>query len=188
MMKSLSLLFGLTVVAQAQAALLWVGNVSNCPRDGQINSTDEVWVYVESFTQGAAASARVVYSTNNVTWVSVEMSHAGTLGVNDRWHVNLGSFPPGTTVQYAVEVRNGIGGSLWDTNAGANYRFTVNSTYWVGNTSQSPGNGELDPQDDLIISTETFPINAAGSVRLLFSSDCGTNWTEAAMVKVGPSG
>jgi hypothetical protein len=100
---------------------------------------------------------------------------ARTLGVNDRWHVKLGHFPPGTRVQYTVEVRNGSGGSLWDTNGGGNYWFTVNSTYWIGNTSQNPVNGELDPQDDLIISTETYPINAAGSVRLLFSGDCGAN-------------
>ena len=74
MKKTLSLLFGLACAPHAYAALLWVGNVYNCPRDGQINSTGDVWVYIESFTQGSAASARVVYSTNNVTWLSVEMS------------------------------------------------------------------------------------------------------------------
>src|SRR5437773_12564007 len=113
-----SLLFGLAWAVPAHGALTWIGNVSNCPRECQINSTDDVWVYIESFTQGSAASARVVYSSDNgATWLSMEMEHAGTLGVNDRWHVNLGKFSPGTRVLYAVEVRNGSGGSLWDTNA-----------------------------------------------------------------------
>jgi dextranase len=189
MKKALGLMVGLACVTQAHAALLWVGNVYHCPRDGNINSTDDVWVYIESFPQGSAASARVVHSSDNGTnWSSVEMSAAGALGVNDRWHVNLGQFPPGTTVQYAVEVRDGSGGSLWDTNGGGNYWFTVNSAYWIGSTSQSPVSGELDPQDDLIITTETFPINAAGSVRVLVSGDCGTNWTETAMQKIGAAG
>ncbi len=189
MKTALSLLFGLAFVAQANAALTWVGNVYNCPRDGQITSADDVWVNIESYTQGSAVSARVVFSSDNGTnWFSVEMQKAGTLGADDWWHVNLGKFTPGTKVQYAVEVRNGTGGSLWDTNGGGNYWFTVNSAYWIGNTSQTPVNGEVDPQDDLIVTTETYPINAAGAVALQYSGDCGTNWTQVAMPKIGTAG
>src|SRR5438093_4933899 len=33
MMKTLSLLFGLACAVHAHAALVWTGNVANCPRD-----------------------------------------------------------------------------------------------------------------------------------------------------------
>jgi hypothetical protein len=48
----------------------------------------------------------------------VFMGKNGTVGHNDRWHVNLGAFPSGTTIRYAVEVTSP---SRWDNNSGQDH-------------------------------------------------------------------
>ena len=107
------------------AAVQWVGSTYHWPFNGSITPSSEVWINTESWPMGAAVGGRVVYSTDHgATWHSVNMSKNGTADNNDRWHVNLGAFPSGTTIRYAVEVTSS---SRWDNNSGQDYHATVNT-------------------------------------------------------------
>ena len=110
----------------APPSVQWAGNVWNWPLNGQIKSTDDFWVNVETWPRGTVTYARVVYSTDGVNWSSGDMTNAGQIGNNDWWHVNLGKFASRKTIQYAIEVRDANGKSIWANNNGANYRATVN--------------------------------------------------------------
>jgi hypothetical protein len=107
-------------------ALIWAGNVYNWPPNGQITSQTDFWVNIESYPMNSATYVRVVYSTDGVNWLSVDLTPNGTAGNNNMWHANLGKFASRKTIQYAIEVRDCYGRSIWANNGGANYRATVN--------------------------------------------------------------
>jgi hypothetical protein len=103
----------------------WIGNTNHFPANGSITPSTDVWINTETWPINAAVSARVVYSTNfGATWTSVAMTRNGTLGNNDRWYVNLGTFSCWTIVRYAVEA---VSPSRWDNNGGRDFRATVNT-------------------------------------------------------------
>jgi hypothetical protein len=110
----------------APPSVQWAGNVWHWPPNGQLTSTTDFWVNVESWPRGAAVYARVVYTTNGgATWNSRDLEWGGQVGNNDWWHLNLGKFPSRTTIRYAVEVRDPNGKSIWANNNGADYYATV---------------------------------------------------------------
>ncbi|MBU0677505.1 MAG: hypothetical protein KJ626_05255 [Verrucomicrobia bacterium] len=107
--------------------LEWIGNVYHWPWNGEIDSWDDLYANIESFPQGAAVSARVVYTDDGaVTWYSESMEIGTPVGNNDHWYVNLGNFSSGTHVEYAIEVIDGIGNSWWDSDYGNNHHAWVN--------------------------------------------------------------
>ena len=116
---------GYTLTIKAPS-VQWAGNVWNWPLNGQIKPTDDFWVNIETWPKGSANYARVVFSTDGVNWFSSDMTIGGQIGNNDWWHVNLGKFASRKTIQYAIEVRDANGKSIWANNNGANYRATVN--------------------------------------------------------------
>lgn len=174
----------------ARADLWWAGHVTHCPQQGFIETTDDLWINIESAPAGAATGAHVVYSLDGgSTWTSAAMSANGRLGAHDWWHANLGSFPGGTTIRYAVEVFSG-GGSVWDNNGGADYAAKVNggaAFRWFGNTRHDPPNQQLDPGENVTVFIETYPIGTAASARVVYSSD-GFHWNSVAMEKNGTAG
>ena len=184
--------FALLCVRDANAVLDWVGHVYHRPINGTIESTNDVWINVESTHAGAATYARVVYSTNNGTsWISSDMSKNGQMGVHDWWHVNIGTFPAGTTVRYACEVRDGGGASLWDNNGGSDYFLTVNGGAgwrWIGNVRHSPQNSKIDSGEDVHVFIESYPIGAATSARATISRDGGWNFDSVSMWHAGTVG
>jgi hypothetical protein len=87
------------------AEVQWIGNTYHWPSSGSITPYTEMWINTESWPMGAAIGGRVIYSTDQgANWHSVDMSKNSTSGNNDRWHVNLGTFPSGTIIRYAVEI------------------------------------------------------------------------------------
>ena len=105
----------------------WVGDVRHWPLDGEIEAGDDFWVDIESYPQGAGIGGEVLYSIDGgENWQSKPLALAGTKGQNDLWHANLGSFPSGTPIQFAVMVRDTTNGENWDSNGGGNYRTAVN--------------------------------------------------------------
>lgn len=137
------------------AEVQWVGNTYHWPSSGNITPCSEVWINTESWPIGAAVAGKVVYSTDHgATWRSINMSKNGTVGNNDSWHVNLGTFPCGTPIRYAVEITNP---SKWDNDGGRDYRATVNtgpgeicsdSLNWNSSTaSLSVSNFDSDARD-----------------------------------------
>ena len=105
----------------------YLGGTYHWPANGSITSTDNLWVNIESYPQGAGVNGEVIYSTDSgKTWRSAVLSLSGTIGQNDLWHANLGTFPSGSTVKYAVKLVDTTGGENWDNLGGANFTATVN--------------------------------------------------------------
>ena len=101
----------------------------------------------------------------------------------DAWNANLGSFPAGTTVLYAINFTDSDGLTRWDSNNGENYSFTVNS----GSGGTSPL-----PTLDMEIANNRFTITAArlnpGSFyRLEWSGELGDWFSQQTVTPAGTS-
>jgi glycosidase len=108
-------------------AIGWSGRVNHWPLDGTIESTDDFWINVESWPQGAGIGGEVIYTTDNgTTWRSKPLGFRNAQDNNDFWNANLGTFPAGTTVQYSVKLVDTTNGEHWHNNNEANFSATVN--------------------------------------------------------------
>ncbi|HMO50027.1 MAG TPA: carbohydrate-binding protein [Kiritimatiellia bacterium] len=103
---------------------------SHWPENGSITTNSEIWVNTSSLPPGAGVSADIVYcaGTCEGAWPLVPMNRneAWDPGVRDWWNANLGTYPAGTIIQYAVVVRDAQGNEVWDSNNGQNYTAIVN--------------------------------------------------------------
>lgn len=85
------------------------------PVNGESRPWTEFWVTTLSKPVGTAVRAAMLLCVNDAPeWRHLEMSHACILGEADVWHINLGTFPAGTRIRYAVEVVSASGESVWD--------------------------------------------------------------------------
>jgi hypothetical protein len=175
-------------------SLQWLGGTWHWPFDGDIDASEDLWVNIYSFPQGAGVSARVVYSDDHgATWYSADMVFGGKDGDNDWWHVDLGAFAQGTLIQYAVEVVDGAGVSQWHKyyeNDGLDYQCRVNGgapTYWAGNTSVATPSGQVRAGEDLWIDTEAWPKGGAVGGRLWFTTN-GVTWATLELGLAGEAG
>ena len=169
--------------------LEFVGGISHWPTTGEIDPLEDVWVDVQTWPKRAAFDGLIVYSADGgTTWFSEPILPNGESGNNDAWHVNLGSFPRGVSVQYAV-MMEGENGEVWNSNGSSNYWFTVNTDVvpidWVGNGYHWPFNGDIDSTDDLWVNVESRPIGAGFSGAVVFSMDGGSNWQSRLLNKNG---
>ncbi|MBU0676852.1 MAG: hypothetical protein KJ626_01940 [Verrucomicrobia bacterium] len=133
--------YTISTEASTPTPLEWAGSTYHWPLNGDLDSTDDLWINVESYPMGAGVSASVVYSTDGIDWNQVEMTANGQIGANDAWHVNLGLFPAGSDIQYAVVVRDGLAIDFWDNNSGQDYLAEVSG----GSTHYQPIFWALDP-------------------------------------------
>ena len=107
------------------SSVQWLGNVYNWPANGSITAANDIWVNGETWPKGAATELLFVYSTDGVNWLGRFMTKAGAAGNNDWWNVNVGKFPAGTTVRYAIRAKDANGKEIWANNNGANFTATV---------------------------------------------------------------
>lgn len=122
-----------TVNAKVLApSVQWIGNVTQYPVSGSLNSTDDFWLNLESYPKATATSAWAEYSVDGgVTWTSAAMNPNGTVGNNDKWNRNLGKFAAGTTIQYRLSAKDGNGKILTALNGTAPFSTKVNGTSQV---------------------------------------------------------
>ena len=106
----------------------WIGNSTSWPVNGDIDPVDELWINTETYPKGNASGVRIVFTTNGVNWVARDLDLETQVGNNDKWHINLGKFPGGTIVRYALVATGGDGVSKWDNNGGQDFRAKVNAT------------------------------------------------------------
>ncbi|MFM8364621.1 MAG: chitobiase/beta-hexosaminidase C-terminal domain-containing protein, partial [Verrucomicrobiota bacterium] len=107
----------------------WSGRVNNWPADGAIEPNADVWINVESWPQNAGIGGEVLYSSDNgTTWQSKPLAFRVAQDNNDFWNCNLGGFPAGSKLKYAVKLTDTTGGDIWHNNGGANFAATVNGT------------------------------------------------------------
>ena len=167
--------------------LEWVGNTSHWPSDSDLDPVDPLWINAESWPKGASDEALVIYSTDRKTWKAMPMTLAGEHGNNDWWHANLGSFPGGTVVEYAIAVIDCQGNYRWDSRNGQNYRATVKTApalQWIGNTTTWPVQGSITAATDLWLNTETWPKGAGVSGKIVYTTN-GTTWLTKDLNKAG---
>ena len=103
----------------------WVGNVYHYPADSSLDPVDDLWINAETWSKGSATSMLIVYSTNGTSWLGKNMTKAGVAGNNDWWNSNLGKFPSGTQIRYAVRAKDANGKEIWANNNGLNYTARV---------------------------------------------------------------
>ncbi|HBA85495.1 MAG TPA: hypothetical protein DCZ95_15520 [Verrucomicrobia bacterium] len=179
----------ITGCGEPNVDLAWIGNASHWPANGEWDPGEPLWINIESYPQVAAIDGSVVYSSNGgTTWTTAPLSANGTVGNNDAWHVNLGSFPGGTTVRYAVSLR-GRNATLWDNNSSQDYTTRVSAAAttvsWIGNTYHWPENGTFEPGSELWINVESHPVGAGVTGEVVYSSNGGATWSSQPLNRNG---
>ncbi len=169
-------------------AITWIGGTYHWPTNGALTSSEDLWVNTHSAPPGAAGAAAIVYSSNGGdTWLTATMNYVGTNpNDHDWWNINLGTFPSGTEIRYAV-MTGGAVNEMWDNNGGTNYLAIVEggqgggSIRSIANTRHWPENGYITPSDDLWIDVDSFPRNAGTGGLVVYSTD-GANWNTTPLV------
>jgi glycosidase len=169
--------------------LAFVGNTYNWPSAGEWDPGETLWINCETWPKDAVIEGAVVYSSNGgVTWTSAPMTINGQVGNNDAWHVGLGAFNGGTTIRYAIRM-TGRNGDVWDNNTNNDFFVSVNagtsSVQWIGNTHHWPENGAIEPDNEIWVNIESWPIGAGVTGEVVYSSDGGASWQSAALVHNG---
>jgi len=166
-----------------------VGNTSNWPRQGDVDPGEEVWLDTETWPIAQGQSVTAFYRINGGAWQSKAIAWHFNDTQRSHWHVNLGAFAAGATVQYYVEAKMGALTKV-DDKAGAYYSFAVKQApgvQWLGNTYHWPWSGEIDATDDLWINCQTYPKGAASHTRVVYSLN-GGDWIEVGMSHDGFAG
>lgn len=140
-----------TFTAGATGTISWVGNTSQWPADGSVESTNDFWVNVDVWPAGAATEGYAVYAPGGGIWYSSPLQYLDKAGNDDRWHANLGTFPPGAALYYFLGIEDGTGTLLEAPTGSTLYATSVNGSstdgdsdnlpddwenYWWGNTNQ----------------------------------------------------
>lgn len=103
-------------------------NTYHWPADGESRPWTEFWVTTFTRPVGAARRVNVLFSADRgESWAHREMERACVLGDQDVWHVNLGTFPAGARLRYAVEGVDPRGRSFWDNAGGKDHHAVIGS-------------------------------------------------------------
>ena len=113
---------------KSDSSPLTVENTYHWPPDGESRPWTEFWVTTFSAPVGAARGAGILFSVNDgADWTHKPMDRSCVLGEQDVWHVNLGTFPAGTRIRYAVEVVDAQGNSVWDNRQNKDHHTRIGS-------------------------------------------------------------
>lgn len=111
----------------ANVAISWTGLVGTDPASGAWDTNEALTISFQTAPIGAAVSAGVVFSANGgSTWSNTNMTKGAANASNDIWSVNLGAYPAGTVVQFALEAKDSQNNSTWNNNNNNNYSISVN--------------------------------------------------------------
>lgn len=179
-------------VGVAGPAIIWAGNPSQWPYNGEIEATDDFWLNLEAYPQNAAVVTEAIISTNEgVTWTTNTMSMAGVKGNNDWFNLNLGTFANGTKIWYWMRAVDSQGTVKTVNNSGNYYKTTVGTVgpaiVWAGNPEQFPPNGSLNSWDSLWLNVESWPRESGVEAFVHYSTD-GSAWNVTTMDLAGVRG
>ena len=164
-----------------QSLITWVGNTVTFPPQGNITASADLWIDVEAYPKDAAAGGKILYTTNNGTnWSEVPLAKARVVVNNDLLNANLGKFPGGTTLKFAVQVLDTNGVARWDNNNGLDYtraiQFGTLAIGWSGRVNHWPLDGAIESTTDFWINIESWPQGAGISGEVVYSTDNGTTF------------
>jgi hypothetical protein len=158
--------------------LQWVGNTYTYPASGALKSTDDLWINTETWPIANGQSVAVGYRTDsNAAFTYRSLDWWYNDANNSHWHVNLGKFPAGTTVEYFIVATQGST-TVYDNRGGANYFISVSapSVQWAGNVWHWPPSGQITAQTDFWVNIESWPKGAATYARVVYSTNGGATW------------
>jgi glycosidase len=164
-----------------QSLVTWIGNTVTFPPQGNITASNDLWIDIEAFPKDTAAGGKVLFTTNNGTsWNEVPLAKARVVGNNDLLNANLGKFPGGTALKFAVQVVDTNGVARWDNNNGTDYTRTVQfgtlAIGWSGRVNHWPLDGTIESTSELWINVESWPQNAGIGGEVVYSTNNGTSW------------
>ena len=182
----LAALFG--SASHVLAADFTVANTYHWPTNGALNAVDDLWINTSATPDNSTTNAFVVYSVNGSTnWNTTVMSADDTVTSADGWHANLGKFPGGATIKYAICVQ-GASGDVWDNNNNNDFTATVNagaasSVSW---TPETPDNC-LGSTVTVTYAPNSGALSAASAVTMIYGCFYATttNWAGAPMTATG---
>lgn len=91
-----------------------------------VTAGEDMIVSAETQPIGGATSANIVYSVDDgANWQIQPMALVGQKDDKDVWSINLGTYPEGTVIRYAIEIVDDQSASLWDNNGFNDYTTTV---------------------------------------------------------------
>lgn len=118
--------YGFTVSEGAPPPPVRMENTRTSIPDSSIEEGQDLIVLTESTPAGIQVGGSIVYSSDGgETWSELALQADGSTNDRDDWRGNLGSFPAGTEIRFAVMTRNAGNEEVWDNNGGLDYRRTV---------------------------------------------------------------
>jgi glycosidase len=170
-----------------QSLIDWAGNTVTFPGQGNITASTDLWIDVEAYPIDSAIGGKVIYTTDNgTTWNETPLAKARVIGNNDLLNANLGRFPGGTSLQFAVELVDSNGVAKWDSNNGANFSRTVQfgtlAIGWSGRVNHWPLDGTLEAGDDFWINVESWPQGAGVGGEVVYTTNNGSSWASKPLV------
>ena len=178
--------FSRLLLGAAAADLEWAGDAKDTAVDGFLAPSQDLTIVADSRPRGAATTAAVVFTADGATWRTQPMAHHGWARHDsaDRWKANLGPFPEGTILRYAIEVA-GSPHPLRLDDGGQPRAVTVRNAAaairWMGNLRTRPESDALEPGADLWVHSQMAPRGVAASADVEVSSDEGASWTSVPM-------
>lgn len=124
-------------------------------------------------------------------WMVRQMDYGGNVDGNSKWMLQMGEvFPSGATVEFYFRAWDDGGNSAWVKDGELHYSFVAGPArlFWIGNVVQSPTNGALTPESDLMVGIESWPRKAATKGGVLYTSTKGLIWSEAPLTLAGIAG
>lgn len=169
--------------------LLWIGGAYHWPPVNEWDAGEDLWVNIRSYPRDAVANGQVVYTFNGgSSWHTKPLEFDRVEGNDDWFHANLGTFPAGTTVRYALNMV-GRNTNLWDNNGGADYFATVkagpSNVTWVGGVNHWPENGNIEPMADVWVNVESEPVGAGRTGEVVYSVNGSTQWLSRGLAHNG---
>lgn len=154
---------------------LWLGNVSTwpgpthnqCPGElcnPTLEPEEELWVDAETRPIRAAQTVTVYYRTApTAPWTAREMLWHENAAEGSLWHVNLGGFAEGVTVEYYVHAADGDE-EQYANNGGANYSISVVSDPVPSSLTVAPWPSVDCEPVTLLYAPNDGPLAGAGAV------------------------
>ena len=166
----------LTAVTAANAFPSWMGVYGSHQRQNGLNPGTFAVLMNQDYP---ALRAEVVIRVGQGTWTTYAMSYAGKVDINSIWVFSPPvAFPAGATVSYYFHGFDGSSSNIYDSANAANYSFIPApppAFQWVGNVSNNPANGNIEPSSDISVHLQTWPMGSAASGSVFFTTN---NWQQ----------
>ncbi len=146
------------VTIRSLAEDLWIGNARHTPENGSITPADPIAITCETWPLDVATNVSMTYSVDGgATWNVQALAWQMATNNNDVWSANVGPYPDGTVVRYALVAKSSAP-ELWDNNAGKDYQAVVGAV-GVRMTPFSPVVASGGSPDNL---SDTFDFDTSG--------------------------